>query len=91
MSPSVQFCLYVLDEEKHLTEYRFMGSVEVGHRVRMDGRDETYVVLRVDAGSGTADLLLMTGVRRIEENVPLTSLRPIPDQDALSDVQTAKL
>lgn len=53
------------------------GVPHVGSRVRQVGSENVYVVLRVDAERRLADLLLLTGTRRLEENVPFERLREL--------------
>lgn len=53
------------------------GVPHVGARVRQVGNDNVYVVLRVDVERRLADLLLLTGTRRLEENVPFECLREL--------------
>lgn len=60
---------------------------EIGHRVTVKGREPEgmFVVLLVDPSRNTADLLRMSGVRRIEESIPLDLLDSLqasgPDHD----------
>ena len=53
------------------------GAPHVGARVRQVGSENVYVVLRVDLERRLADLLLLTGVRRLENNVPFECLREL--------------
>jgi hypothetical protein len=55
-----------------------MSSPEVGDRVTVEGqeREGSFLVLLVHTDQNSADLLRLDGVRRIEEGVPLQTLRP---------------
>ena len=66
-----------------------MGPVNIGERVQIDGRDGIFVVLRVDTDRGAADLLLMSGVRRIESNIPLGTIHVLRDQGRLPEAEPA--
>ena len=52
-----------------------MGRVRVGEHVEIDGRDGLFVVLRLEPEREVADLLQIDGGRRIENDVPLASIR----------------
>lgn len=52
-----------------------MNSLRIGAKVRIEGEKGSYVVVRVDPERYLADLLLVTGKKRLETNVPLTSIR----------------
>lgn len=52
-----------------------VGSPRAGKRVRVEGRSEDFIVLRVDAERQTADLLSEGHVRQIVEDVPWLILR----------------
>lgn len=54
-----------------------MLGLHVGERVRVDGHEEEFVILLVHPEREVADLLRMTGLRRIVEGVALDSLRPL--------------
>jgi hypothetical protein len=49
----------------------------VGKRVHVTGEEGEFMVIRVDRARRSADLMKMTGIRRVEEGVPLTTLRPV--------------
>jgi hypothetical protein len=66
-----------------------MGRVKIGERVQIDGRDGLFVVLRLDLEQDVADLLLMNGVRRLENNVPLASIHVLRDQGKLPGTESA--
>jgi hypothetical protein len=53
------------------------GVLHVGARVRQMGSENVYVVLRVDTDRRLADLLLLTGIRRVEVNIPFECLREL--------------
>lgn len=55
--------------------------VIVGDRVYIVGQPGEYLVMRIDLVQQTADLMTTAGIRRIEENVPVASLRRIGDSD----------
>jgi hypothetical protein len=62
----------------------------VGEWVKVTGKHGIYVVLRADAATGTADVLLISGVRQIESGVPLGllhSLREGERQNRLKDLK----
>jgi hypothetical protein len=50
----------------------------VGQRVRVAGQDEEYIVMRVDRRRYLADLMCMSGMRRVETGVLLLALNPVP-------------
>jgi len=52
-----------------------LNSLRIGAKVRIEGEKGSYVVVRVDPERYLADLLLVTGKKRLETNVPLTSIR----------------
>jgi hypothetical protein len=52
----------------------------VGQGVKITGRPGVYVVLRADAETGTADVLLISGIRQIESGVPLGLMHLLVDQ-----------
>ena len=52
-------------------------SPQTGKRVRMDGRSEEFVVLRVDAERLTVDLRSVGQGRQLMEDVPWLSLQAI--------------
>jgi hypothetical protein len=58
------------------------GSVSppVGQWVKIAGRSGVFVVLRVDAEVGTADVLLLTGIRQIESGVQLGLMQTLGEQ-----------
>jgi hypothetical protein len=47
--------------------------------VQIDGRQEVFVVLRVDPETRLADLLGQGTVRKIETGVPVDLLKPLPE------------
>jgi hypothetical protein len=49
----------------------------VGARVRQLGSAHVYVVVRVDTERRLADLLLLTGPRRLQEHVPFECVREL--------------
>jgi hypothetical protein len=51
----------------------------VGKRVQVAGEEGEFMVIRVDRERRSADLMKMTGIRRVEEGVPLTALRVVKD------------
>ena len=61
----------------------------VRERVRVQGKEGTFLVLAVDRARGIADLMSASKGRQIEKSVPLSSILPLatkpPDQDATSD------
>jgi hypothetical protein len=48
-------------------------------RVHVAGEEGEFMVIRVDRARHSADLMKMTGIRRVEEGVSLTGLRPVKD------------
>ncbi len=46
----------------------------------MSGEDEEYMVIRVDAARHVADVIRMSGVRRVGEGVSLRALRPLREE-----------
>lgn len=66
-----------------------MGRIKVGEHVQIDGLDGVYVVLRLDADREAADLLQISGARRIENNVSLQSIRSVRDQGKLTEAEPA--
>lgn len=63
-----------------------MARVRVGEHVQIDGRDAAFVVLRLDPEREEADLLQITGIRRIENSVPLSSIRATRNQGTTEPV-----
>jgi hypothetical protein len=51
----------------------------VRERVRVSGRSGTFLVLSVDRARGVADLVSIPRKGPVEENVPLSSIRPLVD------------
>lgn len=47
----------------------------VGEGIQIAARDGLFVVLGTDVDRGTVDVLQMSGIRRIETGVPLSSVR----------------
>lgn len=62
-----------------------MSVLGVGSKVRIEGENTVYVVVRVDRERYVADLLPVAGKPRIESNVPLTSIRPASDRPLQTD------
>jgi hypothetical protein len=54
----------------------------VGERVRVVGKEGEYMVICVHPERHVADLIRMTGIRRVEEDVSLRAIRPLTDQRA---------
>jgi hypothetical protein len=52
----------------------------VRERVRVQGRDGTFVVLAVDRARGVANLTSATKGGKVEENVPLSSILPLASE-----------
>ncbi len=52
----------------------------VRERVRVQGRDGTFVVLSVDRARGVANLVSHAKGGHMEENVPLSSILPLTDK-----------
>lgn len=48
-----------------------------GQHVQIDGRDEVFVILRIDKTRHLADLLRQGAVRRVEFGIPLALLRVV--------------
>lgn len=61
----------------------------VGNRVQIDGHADVFVVVRVDQQRAVADLLQMTGVRKIVNDIPLSSIRILRHQGELSTLKQA--
>jgi hypothetical protein len=49
-------------------------TLRTGQHVRIDGRDEVYLILRVDKTRHLADLLRQGAVRKVQAGVPLALL-----------------
>ncbi len=62
----------------------------MGKRVRVNGEDGEFMVIRVDRSRNSADLMKMTGIRRVEEGVPLAALRPVNDAASRLHPETLK-
>lgn len=60
------------------------GVPHVGSRVRQVGSENVYVVLRVDTERRLADLLLLSGVPRVEENMPFECLRELGQHGSIA-------
>ncbi len=56
-------------------------------RVRVQGRDGTFLVLSVDRARGVADLVSTARGARMEEGIPLSSILPLeaPKQSEKKD------
>jgi hypothetical protein len=54
-----------------------------GQHVRIDGRDEVFVILRVDKTRHLADLLRQGSVRKVESGIPLALLCVVPHESLL--------
>jgi hypothetical protein len=54
----------------------------VRERVRVQGRDGTFVVLAVDRARGVANLVSAAKGGHMEENVPLSSILPLVDESS---------
>jgi hypothetical protein len=52
----------------------------VGERVRVIGQKDEFMVISVDRARHVAELMKMTGIRRVEEGVSLRVIRPVADQ-----------
>jgi hypothetical protein len=52
----------------------------VGQRVFVAGQKEEYIVMRVDRERYLADVMCMTGTKRVEKGVLLVALSPIPPE-----------
>jgi hypothetical protein len=52
----------------------------VRERVRVQGKEGTFLVLAVDRARGVADLMLANKSRQLEKNVPLSSILPLADK-----------
>jgi hypothetical protein len=66
----------------HLIDSKHNGRTipAVGNRVRVKARDGVFVVLRVDADAGTADVLRCDSrLRKVDSGVPLDLLSPAED------------
>lgn len=64
--------------------YDSRGIPHVGSRVRQVGSENVYVVLRVDLERRLADLLLLSGMPRVEENMPFECLRELGQHGPVS-------
>jgi len=51
----------------------------VRERVRVQGRNGTFLVLAVDRVRGVADVISTNRGGRVEENVPISSILPLTD------------
>jgi hypothetical protein len=54
----------------------------VGQRVFVAGQKEEYIVMRVDGERYLADVMCMTGTKRVEKGVLLVALSPIPPKNS---------
>jgi hypothetical protein len=54
-------------------------SVETGQKVRVEGLDGEFIVVSIDREAAVADLMLTTGTHRLENQVPLKSIHPLPN------------
>jgi hypothetical protein len=67
-----------------------VDGVRAGSQVRVEGREENFVVLRVDATQGLADLLKQGAVRKVESGVPLALLRLVRQPDSVHDMEASE-
>jgi hypothetical protein len=57
----------------------------VRERVRVQGRNGTFLVLSVDRARGVADVISTTRGGHVEENVPISSILPLSGPDSETD------
>lgn len=57
----------------------------MGERVNVAGEPGEFMVVEVDQRRHTADLIRMTGIRKVESGVPLFALRRIEELEAAAD------
>jgi hypothetical protein len=58
-----------------------------GQKVRLQGREEAFIVLRVDRKRHLADLLREGSVRKVETGIPLALLRPPEEPEAVGEFE----
>ena len=58
-----------------------MAIPRIGQKVQIEGRNEVFVVLRVDGQRQLADLLRHGAVRRVEAGIPLALLRVVKEAE----------
>ena len=71
-------------------------ALRAGQQVRIDGRDEVYLILRVDKTRHLADLLRQGAVRKVQAGVPLALLSAVDmsagqTRDAAESVDDSQL
>lgn len=62
-----------------------VSPIHAGQHVRIDGKDEVFVVLRIDRTRHLADLLRLGAVHKVEAGVPLTLLRVTQEPEPIKD------
>lgn len=62
-----------------------VSPIHAGQHVCIEGRDEVFVVLRVDRKRHLADLLRLGAVHKVEAGVPLTLLRVTQEPEQIKD------
>ncbi len=72
------------------TEIAEVTIPRVGQGVRIDARDDVFVVLRTDLDRGTADVLRVSGVRQIEGGIPLGMMRILSDDGSMAAFQVTQ-
>ena len=63
------------------------AATRVGGLVLIEGRKETFLVLRIDQDRHLADLLRLGTVRKVEAGIPLALLRPVLESNSVGDVE----
>ncbi|HEY3706563.1 MAG TPA: hypothetical protein VGL22_15990 [Terracidiphilus sp.] len=61
-----------------------------GQYVRIGGREEVFLILRVDKTRHLADLLRRGAVRKVEGGVPLALLRVVPSAKTVEDLSSCE-
>ena len=64
-----------------LPSNRLPDAPKVGQRVRIEGQQGLYLVLRLDTKRFAADLMLMTGNHEIEHGVPFFAIDPVEPKE----------
>ncbi len=60
-----------------------------GQRVQIEGRDEVFVILRVDHERHLADLLRKGRVRKVETGIPLRLLRAVQEPGEVNELEVS--
>ena len=66
------------------------NTIRPGQQVKIEGRAETYVVLRVDKSRHLADLLGQGSVRKVETGIPLALLCVVAEPGSTDNLQLSE-